>query len=276
MKWNPCDIFSIWRTSFWLVTQTYRHICTHTGSMLELKIKYNRNSIESFEMLMFYFEVCRRCPSPNSMYSIVLSICLVSERVCVCMFGPVSKTSIHRIRKQTEWFEHNSSPQKTHSHSDGSTHVKTQLNIQFKRKWQTFSLTTSATELFKIICALSNAKAPFFFSLLGLSPACFRFILAFAHVSCSLLHDVTFLCSAHPQCIVCRRAKFWGYCNRCEGKEGGTNSVIFLFDMPIDRMMCLFRTMRNENEREKRSSSKKALWIMLLSGWTVDGLSVCR
>lgn len=179
-------------------TNRQTHLYTHAYTpMLDTRIEdnFNINSIESCEMLMFYSKVFDVRRPKFHVFPIVLSILCA-----LCVYGPVSKTRITGIE---------SKPKTTTAKNTHITHAQKPaetLSLVQKKMTNIFIDNFSHTQLFKIICALSNAKARLFSRLSSLFftrtllplhlpyLTLFRSLYLYAHSCqlCSLLHDATF------------------------------------------------------------------------------------
>lgn len=239
-------------------TNRQTHLYTHAYTpMLDTRIEdnYNINSIESCGILMFYSKVFDVRRPKFHVFPIVLSILCA-----LCVYGPVSKTRITGIE---------SKPKTTKAKNTHITHAQKPaetLSLVQKKMTNIFIDNFSHTQLFKIICALSNAKARVFFSI----------VISFFHShftssSSSLSHplplplslrslmSVVFIvarCYILRFLCVCSAYSLW-FSDEWRFGRGVENSVIFSFDVPIDRMMCLFRIARG---RKSESEQKRKLY----------------
>lgn len=160
-------------------------------------------------------------------------------------------------------------------------------NIFIDNNYTTIQLLSynNYSKLFVVALSLSNTKAicSLFFSIViffftrtspplllhfSTTNISFSFLSLYLMLSSSLLHDVTF-CAFR---LIFRQWVVGGIW----GGGGVIKFSDFLFDMPIDRMMCLFRVY---GQREREREQEKSLWIMLLSSsWIVVDVLVyvCR
>lgn len=179
-------------------TNRQTHLYTHAYTpMLDTRIEdnYNINSIESCEMLMFYSKVFDVRRPKFHVFPIVLSILCA-----LCVYGPVSKTRITGIE---------SKPKTTTAKNTHITHAQKPAETLslVKRKWQTFSLTTSATHNYSKLFVLYRMLKLVFFSRLSslfftrtslplrlpyLTLFHCLYLYARSCQLCSLLHDATF------------------------------------------------------------------------------------